>query len=116
MDDGREKSNKVKMCKYKILRISHSGRKDIRYKDVDDPKYDGLIGSIIKMKDIESTELFERLKWDFVETSSWYDWWEASEIISVFVNFKNQYVVETVNTIYVLEKLKDERDQNESDG
>ena len=54
MDDRREKSNKdVKMCKYKILRISHSGRKNIRYKDVDDQKYDGLIGSIIKMKDIE---------------------------------------------------------------
>lgn len=107
MDDKRERK------KYKILNVAHSGRKDVRLSPVKDPRYDGLIGSIIEMDNIENSKLFDRLKWDFVENKPiWYDFWTTSPIISISLSFDNHYVVETVNTIYVLEKVY-ERNKNE---
>lgn len=109
MDDKRERR------KYKILNIAHSGRKDIRLSPVKDPRYNGLIGSIIEMDNIENSKLFDRLKWDFVENKPiWYDFWTTSPIISISLGFDNHYVVETVNTIYVLEKVY-EGNKNEPD-
>jgi hypothetical protein len=100
MDDKREKR------KYKILNIEHSGRKGIRYEPVKDPKYDGLIGSIIETENIENVKLFNEIKWDFVENKpAWYDLWHTSPVIEIYLDFENHYVIETVNTIYILEKV-----------
>ena len=110
MDDKRERK------KYKILNILHSGRNDTRLKRITDPKYNGFIGSIIEMDNIENSKTFDRLRWDFVENKpEWYDFWTTSPVILITLDLNNHYVVETVNTIYVLEKVY-ERNKNEPDG
>lgn len=96
---------------YKILNIVHSGRKGMRYDEVQDPKYDGMVGATIKMPEIESIKQFSNVRWDFVSDGPiYYDFWTTSPVVSVSLDFSNHYVLETINTIYILEKHYDKRD------
>ena len=90
--------------RYKVLEILHSGRKGIRQTPVDDPKYDGVVDSIIDMPLLESLNPFEELAWDFVETTSEYEWWHTSSILGI-KKYDDIYEIETVNTIYLLQRL-----------
>ena len=99
------KNNKKR---YRVLEILHSGRKNTRNKPVDNPKYDGIIGSIVELAGINSIEgirQFNLVSFEFVKTSSDYDWWNTSAVISVFLDFHNRYHIETINTIYILEEV-----------
>lgn len=42
-----------------------------------------------------------------------YSWWETSPVIALSLNIKNQYVLETVNTIYILERLTEVEQDDE---
>lgn len=90
--------------KFKIIEIVHSGRKGTRYSPINNEKYYGLVDSIIEMKPLESLKSYEELKWNFVETKSGYEWWHTSVVICVSKH-ENDYLVETVNTIYALQKI-----------
>lgn len=100
------------IIKFKIVNILHSGRKGIRNEETTESKYDGLKGSTIEMKDPESIKQFESLDMR-VYGSNVYSWWETSPVIALSLNLKNQYVLETVNTIYILERLTEEKQDNE---
>lgn len=105
--------------KYKIIGIYHSGRKGTRYDEVTDYKYDGLIGSIIDTdKPIEDYKEFEEIYWNFISSDSLYACWHTSAVIGSGINSFGDYVIETINSIYVLEKVngqQDERNQDEAD-
>lgn len=102
---------KRNMRKYTIREIVNSGRKGLRGTPVEDAKYNGLTGSIIEALDIEEQGIllqFKPITFFTIETKSCYDWWTTSEIIAVraFDDF-NKFWIETVNTMYLLEKYND---------
>ena len=94
---------------FRIVNILHSGRKGIRNTPVTDQKYNGMVNSIIKLRNnnIENIHQFDELRFDFVETESEYDLWRSSCVIAISLGYDNLYYVETINTIYVLEEVKD---------
>lgn len=97
----------VKMTKYKIIDVLHSGRKGIRGTPVEEHKYDQLVGSVIRMYDLEgeSIKQFEPLRFNFVDHPL-YEIWNTSELLQLAKDKKSgEYIIETVNTIYRLEKL-----------
>lgn len=100
------------IIKFKIVNILHSGRKGIRFEEVAESKYEGLKGSTITMGDPETIKQFESLDMR-VYGSNMYSWWETSPVIALSLNIKNQYVLETVNTIYILERLTEVEQDDE---
>lgn len=88
---------------YKIKGIYHSGRKDERFKPVDDEKYDGLVGCRIKW-DINDLEQFESTRFKIVG-HPFYSWWHTSPVIQLTKRDENTYILETVNTLYELEEI-----------
>ena len=98
--------NKVR---YKVLEIKHSGRKGPRDSPVSQDKYKGLIGSVIESINILDLYEFDIWHWSFVNTESPYEDWYTSQVISVTKEHdKPVYHIETLNTIYVVEELKDD--------
>jgi len=106
--------------KYRIKEILHSGRKDTRNKPVDSPKFDGMIDSIIKLKyiedpnmniteidNIEDIKQFSLVGWDFLSGNVPYEYWETTAVIAIYLDYNDIYHIETVNTIYKLEKIED---------
>lgn len=95
--------------KYRIIDILHSGRLGIRDTRVDDEKYIGMIGSVIRLvgdlKLLEDIKQFEQVMWHFVAGQSGYTWWITSEVIQLSRDPDGLYTMETVNTIYILEQL-----------
>ncbi len=92
--------------KYKIVSITHSGRKGVRGTDVTASKYLGITGSIVTMKKIEDIKQFDMVHCDFIETESPYEYLDTSEVLSIWIDRDNRYHIETVNSIYVLEKVE----------
>ena len=97
--------------KYKIVDILHSGRKGLRNTPVDEYKYDGMIGTIIKLdcNHIEDCENLKPVKWTFMSAKSPYTWWETSAVIGLSVDADTNFRLETINTIYVLEAIYDDQ-------
>lgn len=93
--------------RYIIKDIVHSGRMGERGRPVANAEYYGLIGSVIEMDDIEKTKQFSKCHWDFIETESVYEWWDTSEVILLEKRYNKHYTLETVNTIYKIDKLDD---------
>ena len=95
--------------KYKILNITHSGRKGLRRKPVDDWKYDGLIGSVVQldnyMNQLEQIELFDTIVFRILSGNSGYDKWYTSNVIQISRNLDGMYEIETIDTIYELEEI-----------
>lgn len=93
---------------YKIMSIQHSGRKGIRFSDVDHPKYDGLLGctAIIDLDDIKQ---FQPYLIDIIDSPQ-YEWWNISPVVQVGFTLDEDplLVIETVNTIYTFKKVKGE--------
>lgn len=95
--------------KYKIVEIMHSGRKGLRYTWVTDPKYDGVVGSIVTIKgSIEDIKQYSFVKMDFVKTDSLYDYWTTSEVLEIVKDTNERYSIETANAIYVLEQVNEQ--------
>ena len=103
----KDKKNKFKTKKYKIMAILHSGRKDTRLKKVDADKYDGLIGSTVICKDLYDVKQFECLKMKVIN-SPFHRVWETTAIIALWENINHFFYCETVNSIYILGELEDE--------
>ena len=100
------------IIKFKIVNILHSGRKGIRNEKVTESKYEGLVNSIITTSDPIDIKQFEPLPMR-VYGSNVYSWWETSPVIGLSINMKHQYALETVNTIYILERLTEEKQDDE---
>lgn len=94
--------------KYKIIDILHSGRKGVRNTPVDEPKYNGLVGSIVTIKGeelIENCKQFEPLRLNIISGDSEYDEFKTSVVIGLALDWQAHYRVETINSIYVLEMI-----------
>ena len=90
---------------YKIKGIYHSGRKGTRWDPVIDEKYDGLIGQLCTFDPNE----VEQFRWItiYLKNHPFYCWWNTTALIQLSRDFNGDYVVETVNSIYVFEEIKD---------
>lgn len=95
--------------KYIIKAINHSGRKGLRDTQVDDPKYENVIGSIVTLYNVrllEDYKQFDEMIFDFIETKTEYDWWHTTPIIGISKSCDGLYEVETINTIYIMEEVE----------
>lgn len=91
--------------KYRIKGIYHSGRKGTRWDPVMDEKYDGLIGQFCTFDPNE----VEQFRWItiYLKNHPFYRWWNTSNVLQLSCDLNGNYVVETVNSIYVFEEVKD---------
>ena len=100
--DGEDKQ-------YRIYKISHSGRKGLRDKPVEDNKHKGMVGSIIISRDVSKIKPFQKYYFKFVSTNSDWDNFRTSEVIGlqslVSSTDKPKYMLETANTLYYLEEI-----------
>ena len=87
--------------KYKILDIVHSGRKGKRWEPVTDYKYDDLRGCILRLGKIEQFKPVRAT----VYGHPYYETWLTSEVIGFDRDLNGDYLLETVNTIYVLKEV-----------
>ena len=95
--------------KYKIVEIMYSGRKGLRYTWVTDPKYDGVVGSIVTIKgSIEDIKQYSFVKMDVVKTDSLYDYWTTSDVLEIVKDTNESYSILTANAIYVLEQVNEQ--------
>jgi len=100
-----------KKTKYTITDILHSGRRGLRNMPSNDPKYNGIAGSVVTLRNvnkIEDYKQFDELQFNFVDTKSNYEIWNATPIVAIGMDKSGRYVVETVNTIYHMKEVKDE--------
>lgn len=89
-----------------IKSIKHSGRKGIRGTDVDNPKYDGLVGSKCEI-DIDAIEQFK--PYSFRVFSPTYDWWRISEVLTIVLSSTKEETtlrIETINAIYIFKEVE----------
>ena len=89
---------------YKIKAIYHSGRKGTRWDPVMDEKYDSLIGQLCTFNHNE----VKQFRWItiYLKNHPFYRWWNTSNVLQYLVT-QRRCVVETVNSIYVFEEVKD---------
>ena len=96
--------------KFKIKQILHSGRKGVRNTEVDAIKFYGMKDAII-FADLNDVNEFQSFRWDFEHSlhHPWYNW-ETSPVIAMAQNEETgDYLIETINTIYVLEPIESEQ-------
>ena len=91
------------MTKYKIIDIVHSGRKGIRGEKVIQNKYENMIGCIAYI-DIDNIKPFQNIHM-ILKGHPEYDWWDTSVLISYHTDSYDRLLFETVNSIYILEKI-----------
>ena len=91
------------MSKYKIIDIVHSGRKGIRGEKVTQSKYENMIGCIVYI-DIDNIKPFRSVHM-MLKGHPEYDWWDTSVLISYHTDSYDRLLFETVNSIYILEKI-----------
>ena len=91
--------------KYRIKGIFYSGRTGTRWQEVSDLKYDGLVGCLCSF-DPEKVEQFNGIRF-FLKDHPYHSWWETTAVIQLSMDFDGNYVLETVNTIYVFEEVKE---------
>ena len=91
--------------KYRIKGIFYSGRTGTRWQEVSDLKYDGLVGCLCSF-DPEKVEQFNGIRL-FLKDHPYHSWWETTAVIQLSMDFDGNYVVETINTIYVFEEVKE---------
>lgn len=91
--------------KYRIKGIYHSGRKGTRWDPVMDEEYDGLIGQLCTFVPDE-IEQFRGIAF-YLKNHPFYRWWNTSNVLQLSRDLNGDYVVETVNSIYVFEEIKD---------
>lgn len=96
------------MKRYKLLSILHNGRKGMRLDPVSEEKYNGMVGSIVRIDELEKVRKFKSIRM-YIECHQLYDYWDTSSTIGLVYDFsENKYYLETLNTIYVLQELEDD--------
>lgn len=103
-------TNITEKKKYVVTGIYHSGRKGIRGIPVEDPKYDGIVGSTIKSYDVEKLRKFQDFRFDFVGTVIPHGTWVTSPVIGMIRTsglnaIASEYHIETINAIYVIKEV-----------
>ena len=93
------------MFKYRLKGIYHSGRKGTRWEKVTQPKYDDMVGCLTTF-DPESVEQFQSVRF-YLKDHPVYRWWDTSGIIQLSLGFDGDYYLETINSIYVFEEVKE---------
>lgn len=84
--------------------VLHSGRKKERGLQVTDRKYEGLIGYHVTF-DMDSLAPGKEVFMTVTDSPD-YEWWRTSIIVAytIDVDDPQKYLLETANSIYVLEK------------
>lgn len=91
---------------YRIEKIMHSGRKGIRLETVTSEKYEGMIGSIVYIDDLDFVKPFQKLHM-IIKGHPKYNYWDTTEVINIVCNPSDKkYLCETINTIYVFKQLE----------
>ena len=93
------------MEKWTLTEVLHSGRKGERDTPVDNPKYDDIIGWTVGL-DKDNLKPFEEFRFYFKGHPK-YDYWTTTAVIEAHVFCYNTMYVETVNTIYVFERVEE---------
>lgn len=89
---------------YLVVDILHSGRKGERNTQVDDNKYQGLIGYKVRL-DINDLERGKELNM-WVSNSPYYKDWHTSMMIAAWINEQDHILtIETENSLYILKEL-----------
>jgi len=92
---------------YFVTSILHSGRKGERNTQVNDSKYQGLIGYKVGF-DTNAIERGEELKM-WVLNSPYYRNWYTSMVIAAWVNEQDHTLtIETENSLYILKECNDD--------
>ena len=91
--------------KYRIEGIYHSGRLGTRWQEVSDLKYDGLVGCLCSF-DPKEVEQFKGIRF-FLKDHPYHSWWETTAVLQLAKDFDDNYVLETVNTIYMFKEVKE---------
>lgn len=89
---------------FKIIGIYHSGRKGVRWENVTQPKYDGMVGCLTTF-DPNNVEQFDGVRF-YLKGHPLYEWWDTTAVVQLARDFDGNYVLETVNTIYVFQEVK----------
>jgi hypothetical protein len=97
---------------YKITGIFHNGRQGARWESVTDSKYEDLVGCTIGW-DVNAVKQFEPTKF-LLKNHPLYSFWNTSQVLQLSKE-GNRHILETVNTIYLLEDLSDADKERESD-
>lgn len=95
------------MEKWLLKDILHSGRKGERLTPVNDPKYYDIIGWNVWL-DIKDIKAFEELRFYF-KGHPMYDWWTTTAAIEARIEDDKTLYFESVNTIYVFERVEEEK-------
>lgn len=95
----------MNMFKYRLRDIYHSGRKGNRWEKVTQPKYDDMVGCLTTF-DPNSVEQFEGVRF-YLKDHPLYRWWDTTAIVQLSRGFDGDYYLETINTIYVFEEVKE---------
>ena len=91
--------------KYRIKGIYHSGRKGTRWDPVMDEEYDGLIDQLCTF-DPEKVEQLQTVMF-YLKTHPLYRYWHTSEVIQFSYDFDRSFVLETANSIYVFDEVRE---------
>lgn len=90
--------------RYKITRILHSGTRDIRGTDRKDGRYPTRIGRIVDF-DISDLEVGRPVFMPYVGTTSFL---QTSSVVGIHSVFDNIVCIETINSIFELQKVEDQ--------
>ena len=93
------------MEKWTLTEVLHSGRKGERNTPVDNPKYDDIIGWTVGL-DKDNLKPFEEFRFYFKGHPK-YDYWTTTAVIEAHIEKGNILHIETVNTIYVFERVEE---------
>ena len=85
-----------------IKDVVHSGRKEIRYTQVDELL--DLVGCYVDF-DINNIEHFKPIQMIIYNSKNKWNWLNTSQIIQVERRSDGLYELETVNVIYILEEI-----------
>ena len=88
--------------RYRIINITHSGRKGLRGTPVEDFRHHGLLNCIVEfnfdsIEDLKQFECVPMTVYGNIACELWY----TSEVIQI-TRTDRGYIMETVNTIYEL--------------
>ena len=89
---------------FRIAGIYHSGRIRKRWNPRTEEKFDSMVGCLCDF-DPDEVEQFKGVHFNLKDHPN-YDWWDTTGIVQLARDFDGNYILETVNTIYVFEEVK----------
>ena len=90
------------MYHYRITEVYHSGRKGDRGDPRGDSEHTSLLGCRCSFNPA-NVKHFQSVRLKLLGHPD-YQWWDTSEVVQLSRDFKGNYILETINTIYVLQE------------